>query len=820
MKKITINDFSGGIQESTVPDDFTSRQWAQLKGIIPSSELNFESQWGIQTIGTSATDFQAVYPLTCSTGTFLVGIKTTGTLWWCPAPAVNATYTTANAVSWTQLSTAENYNAAGTTKESIPSNNDYKFICPVPLQAYKYAKTPNGSFLTNPSKDTYSGSVIELASGVLINSTTVNGSADVNTQKALIAYVDTAAAAVKVVTFPNVRRAPMHDEETGDFLKAKVDAAGTLVDFPTWMTGTSPFRAFHPYTYLDKFATLLPGRGIIPRANVGAMKGALLLLGDIEWRSDQSTESTYQADAYLGDSENNTTFGITTKAVVWPANIPTYSRVIYNEGGGVIYVKDDTGVASTISVKVSSGGTATLTTAAAHNYTTGDKVDVSNVDALLNGTQTITGTPTSTSFTFASSATISSTPVTSGKSYAYDYRVEVGSYQTIPNAWSTVYIAATANDTKVKAVSNLNTAYYLLNDTNTGPHRGGIYFSTGGDVDQFDPRAVLVPGKTDVAIAGMHVLDDTVIVITTAGSAQDGVHRIRGYLSRVIQYGGTSDPTAIRIELVRGGVGAVRRTTTTHKNFSTIWSEAGVVAFIDRLGGVWYTNGQDCDRLDRYGPKQPTTATEDDHVAELGKHLFVYRDSRLLCFTIMASSQEDRSGSGCWTEIVLARSNGTAFGARSMVGARNEMYFIATDTGNVMRMSPAGLDAERGKIDNNNITITVSTLTAGEVADHKRTNWHKFGMTFSTPTSCTVGTVRVQSTGALNISGSAVFPDVQYLSTLNRSYADKGILGEFIVNAGIGPQAACSATVTFTGYVQLQSASFWVSGETPRVGDK
>jgi hypothetical protein len=72
----------------------------------------------------------------------------------------------------------------------------------------------------------------------------------------------------------------------------------------------------------------------------------------------------------------------------------------------------------------------------------------------------------------------------------------------------------------------------------------------------------------------------------------------------------------------------------------------------------------------------------------------------------------------------------------------------------------------------------------------------------------------------LNISGSAVFPDVQYLSTLNRSYADKGILGEFIVNAGIGPQAACSATVTFTGYVQLQSASFWVSGETPRVGDK
>jgi hypothetical protein len=155
-----------------------------------------------------------------------------------------------------------------------------------------------------------------------------------------------------------------------------------------------------------------------------------------------------------------------------------------------------------------------------------------------------------------------------------------------------------------------------------------------------------------------------------------------------------------------------------------------------------------------------------------------------------------------------------------MVGARSEMFFIATDTGNVMRMSPSGLGTERGKIDNNNITITVSTLTAGEVSNHKRTNWHKFGMTFTTPTSCTVGTVRVQSTGALNISGSASPPDVQYLSTLNRTYSDKGILGEFIVNAGIGPQASCSATVTFTGYVQLQSASFWVSGQTPRIGDK
>jgi hypothetical protein len=820
MQKITINDFSGGIQESTVPDDFTARQWAELKGVIPSSELNFESQWGIQTVGSSATGFQAVYPLVCSAGTFLVGIKTTGTLWWCTVPAVDAAYTTANAVSWTQITQAENYNADGDAKISIVSNTDYKFICSVPLPVYKYAKTPTGGSLTNSSKDTYTGSVIEVASSVLLNSTTLNGSSDGITQQAVVLYVDTSVPSVKAVTFPNVRRAPMHDADAGDYIKAKVDSAGTLVPFPTWFTGTSPFRAFHPYTYLDKFATLLPGRGIIPRANVGTMKGSILMLGDIEWRSDEAGEATYQADAYLTTTGGSDTFGTGSAEAVFPVNIPTDARVIYNEGSGIIYVKNDTYVSATVSNKESSSGTATLTTAGAHGYTAGDKVDIVNVDSLLNGTHTIVATPSSVTFTVASGATITSTAVSAGKSYSYKYRVEVGAYQTIPNSWTSLYVAASVADTKIKAVANLNTAYFLLNDGNTGPHRGGIYFSTGGDIDMFDPRAVLIPGKTDVAIAGMHVLDDTVIIVTTAGSALDGVFRIRGYLSRVIQYGGTSDPTAIRIELVRGGIGAPRRTTKLHKNYSTSWSEAGVVVFIDRLGGIWYTNGQDCDRLDRYGPKSPNVATEDDHVAEFGKHLFAWRDGRLLCFTIMASDQEDRSGTGCWTELVLNRSNGTPFGVRSMVGARSEMFFIATDTGNVMRMSPSGLGTERGKIDNNNITITVSTLTAGEVSNHKRTNWHKFGMTFTTPTSCTVGTVRVQSTGALNISGSASPPDVQYLSTLNRTYSDKGILGEFIVNAGIGPQASCSATVTFTGYVQLQSASFWVSGQTPRIGDK
>jgi len=52
------------------------------------------------------------------------------------------------------------------------------------------------------------------------------------------------------------------------------------------------------------------------------------------------------------------------------------------------------------------GSTATLTTAAAHNFEAGDTVEVAGLTATaLNGTYTITGTPTDTTFTYTTSTT-------------------------------------------------------------------------------------------------------------------------------------------------------------------------------------------------------------------------------------------------------------------------------------------------------------------------------------------------------------------------------------------------------------------------------
>jgi hypothetical protein len=66
-----------------------------------------------------------------------------------------------------------------------------------------------------------------------------------------------------------------------------------------------------------------------------------------------------------------------------------------------------------ITNKALSGNVATLTSSASHNLTIGDTVVVSDVDATFNGTYTVTDIPTSTTFSYAKTASnVSSTVVT------------------------------------------------------------------------------------------------------------------------------------------------------------------------------------------------------------------------------------------------------------------------------------------------------------------------------------------------------------------------------------------------------------------------
>jgi hypothetical protein len=678
MQKITMSNYAGGIQEASGPNDFTERQWSQLKGFIPESDAVFESQWAGQRIGTDG-GFQFVVPLPSSAGVFLVGVKApgqsdAGTVWWAKAPASTAGYTVANAVSWTQITQAENrgFSSSSTspfTQPTIPvrPNANLRFISYVPFEVYKYVKAPTLNNGNNFFKDAVEATTPKsIVSGALFHSRrpkTSQGYATVLNEQAVVAYVDIdaneGAGAVKVATFPNWRRLQQSREildesenvvtAEGTFFAANEAGTGKpLADrYPYLSTDDSklprPGVDHHPHAVRNEDGAVLPGRGVIPRGNVGTFWGGLLVLGNVEHRQDQ-------------------------------ARIPTSE--------------------------------------------------------------------------IADSTTL-----------------------------------------------------YALSDGNTAPHRSSFYFSLDG-LDVFDPRAVLRAGSTDATILGMHVLGDALICVTAAGSEGDGVIRFDGDPTGLINYASEPNPFAIEREVVKGGIGGVLRDDTEigHRAFSTLWSEANAVAFVDSLGNVWATNGKRCERLDMFGPLPPQSGSVNDHAASVGKHLFVWRDGRLLVNTII--DYYDGQGTACWTEMIPPSSD-----IRSMYGVGEELYFVSQ--GQVWRFSKAAPRAERGRLNNVPVELSVSTRTLGEPDEQSRKHWHRFGVTFETIGGGTLKSLTTRSS-SFRGAGSA---SASYTVAVNNTVQDGE--GRSIVPAGVGSQTLVSGTAVFEGDVRLQEFSFWFSGGVP-----
>lgn len=95
----------------------------------------------------------------------------------------------------------------------------------------------------------------------------------------------------------------------------------------------------------------------------------------------------------------------TGNATAWATGAPGHG--IVKVGDIIARARDVDADSATASVsnKALTSNVATLTTSAAHSFVTGQSVTVSGVDATFNGTFVITGTPSTTTFTYARSAT-------------------------------------------------------------------------------------------------------------------------------------------------------------------------------------------------------------------------------------------------------------------------------------------------------------------------------------------------------------------------------------------------------------------------------
>lgn len=781
MKALPVTDFSGGINEATSPDDFSDNQWSRLKGIIPKNSTTFESQWAAQELGTTLsstypvgsykTTMNQVYPLESSVGTFLVGINTDGDIMWTKLPGPEFSQTAAAAVIW-RPAEIMNYqvNTLNLAVPSYPNGNlpqdkidapypypDKRFITSVPFEVYKYIKSP----VEGRNWDTNQDRIIDrtfsvtppdvltapasICPGVLIgcrraqrgralgvfttlseNNYESSTSIPASYQAMVVAYVDpqpelpswsgnspltfnlttldwqtSRQGVVRLVSFPHFRRWPTRTQASfGEWPQTTINENGKQVTyskaaihrlmsiirgttsnptgvveefvgkFPTKTFSEQPAgirqgEFFHPYTYLDGSSTLLPGRGIIPRANIGTMWNNQLILGDIEWRSDKADAAS------------------TAGSLIIPPNTAVVGR---------------------------------------------------------------------------------------------------------------------------------------LNDETTQPHRGSFYYSED-DIDVFDPRSVIRVTSSNSRIAGMHVIDNRLVCITTAGTELDGVITFSGNLGQIHPYGGAAaNPFAVRKQLVRGGVGVADHQDegAGYSKQTCLWSEAGVAVFIDRLGGVFYTDGQTCDRLDRVGPKQPDISTYRDTVAAVGKHLFVWRQKKLYCFAMLGSNGS--MGSGCWTEVVAPpEAYTTDRGIYSMVGGVNQLFMIVN--GLVYRYSPAS--PNKGYIKSNPIDIEIATRTFGNQAAYKKTDWLRVGFSFYTPTKCNLLQVTTRAEAFMQkadqAAGNAIYtPDIIAPSyTVNPANEYQTGHYDFVAPAGIGPQYVMSAEFKFQGHVVLKGFTAWATGDIP-----
>jgi hypothetical protein len=106
------------------------------------------------------------------------------------------------------------------------------------------------------------------------------------------------------------------------------------------------------------------------------------------------------------------------RSIQWDKDSNTYNGVLLTDE----YDVDKIFPAITVSItnKALTSNVATLTTSAAHGLSTGMVITITNVDATFNGSYRITSVPTTTTFTYAKTATnVTSTPVSpAGTGYA------------------------------------------------------------------------------------------------------------------------------------------------------------------------------------------------------------------------------------------------------------------------------------------------------------------------------------------------------------------------------------------------------------------
>lgn len=111
MKKIDINDFSGGVKIRFAPEDFKANENFEITGLMLTNEQTLRSQPPLQKIGhdipnTTAQPptFKEIKPLINPSGTsYIIGITENLQVWYATAPSAGSTFASTDITTWTRV---------------------------------------------------------------------------------------------------------------------------------------------------------------------------------------------------------------------------------------------------------------------------------------------------------------------------------------------------------------------------------------------------------------------------------------------------------------------------------------------------------------------------------------------------------------------------------------------------------------------------------------------------------------------------------------------------------------------------------------------
>jgi hypothetical protein len=255
----------------------------------------------------------------------------------------------------------------------------------------------------------------------------------------------------------------------------------------------------------------------IDTPSTSSTTGALTVVGGVGVQGDMNVEGDMSIVGNLTFGGGSTTTD--NLAVIAPMVFTGTGNDadVVDEGLVVEYATTVSAITNTTVNKALTSNVATLTTATDHTYLVGDIVVVGSVDATFNGTYAITSVPTSTTFTYAKTASnVTSTAIATGTTSVSKRRKFAGAVRDASDGVFKIFKDAT---TKPSTTVNFSEAGLALGELQVGGLTAAGTVSLSGTVDIQEMRETLVPVTISSNNAGCDWSAGNIYWIGTAPSA-------------------------------------------------------------------------------------------------------------------------------------------------------------------------------------------------------------------------------------------------------------------------------------------------------------